>query len=270
MALIQITLERNWMNGIAPFTVQSNVGWLIPDQQGQFDNGESQTGFEITTEENNESDSREGMITVQSNPAGAWTCLLPVTQDGTGLYSLTYDLNGGSIANYDGGNSPGNYAAGTPIIMPTTVPTKEGNTFAGWLETTDIGELLMPGESSNSGMIDSGLHYVAQWTAAPATYPLTYDLDGGSIANYNGGTPPGNYVGGAAITMPTTVPTKDGNTFAGWLETTTIGETLMPGESSNSGMISGGLNYVAQWEILNQAVDFIDEVLDLDKEGYRK
>jgi uncharacterized repeat protein (TIGR02543 family) len=170
---------------------------------------------------------------------------------GATTYPLVYDLNGGAIANYNGGTPPGNYAGGTPITMPTTVPTKVGFSFVGWLESTTIGELLLPGASSNSGMISTGLLYVAQWTASggggATTYPLVYDLNGGAIVNYNGGTPPGNYAVGASITMPTTVPTKADFTFTGWLESTTIGELLLPGASSNSGMISTGLLYVAQW-----------------------
>jgi hypothetical protein len=44
-------------------------------------------------------------------------------------YLLSYDLNGGTISNYDGGTPPGSYHEDDPIIMPATVPVKHNHSF---------------------------------------------------------------------------------------------------------------------------------------------
>ncbi|MDR1120894.1 MAG: DUF5977 domain-containing protein [Dysgonamonadaceae bacterium] len=168
-------------------------------------------------------------------------------------YPLTYDLNGGTIANYNGGTAPGYYAAGFQIVAPTTVPVKGGWIFAGWYSSV-TSQILGPGDVDNAGMMQGGVTLTAQWEAEKETYPLTYELDGGTIANYNGGTAPGNYVSGYQIVAPMTIPVKSDWTFAGWYNAIT-GQILGPGDVDNAGMMQGGVTLTAQWEVQPPAID---------------
>jgi uncharacterized repeat protein (TIGR02543 family) len=86
------------------------------------------------------------------------------------------------------------------------------------------------------------------------TYPLVYDLGGGTIANYNGGTPPGYYTLGYQIVAPTTEPEKDDCTFGGWLSSAT-GYIVSPGEADLAGMVQGGVTFTAQWETTGDGGD---------------
>jgi uncharacterized repeat protein (TIGR02543 family) len=171
----------------------------------------------------------------------------PVIEEELIWYSVTYDSQGGSPVS----GSPFTVLAGTIIYARGTA--RSGFTFDGWA-TSPLGAGVY-GFGAEI-MVNSNMTLYARWKSSSGggdttSYPLVYDLNGGEIANYNGGTEPGSYSAGTAITMPTTAPTRvtpsSAYEFAGWLESSVIGELLLPGQSSNSGMIAGGLLYIAQW-----------------------
>ncbi|MDR0681768.1 MAG: hypothetical protein LBG15_07975 [Dysgonamonadaceae bacterium] len=91
-------------------------------------------------------------------------------------------------------------------------------------------------------------------------YLLSYDLDDGEIANYNGGTPAGSYLPGTTITMPTTTPSKEGDFFIGWKRSDTD-DMVLPGHSFS--MPAHHVVLAAQWgEAINTDIEFevsIDE-----------
>ena len=170
---------------------------------------------------------------------GGWDPALPATMpvDGAKLtaiwtptqYTLTYNLNGGSIE----GTNPANYTIESENITLTN-PTREGYTFAGWTGTGLSGATqtvtIAQGSIGNRS-------YVATWT--PITYTLTYDLAGGTLATAN----PSEYtIESAAITL--TNPTREGYTFAGWTGTGLSGATQTVTIANGS---TGNRSYVATW-----------------------
>ena len=170
---------------------------------------------------------------------GGWDPALPATMpvDGAKLtaiwtptqYTLTYNLNGGSIE----GTNPANYTIESENITLTN-PTREGYTFAGWtgtgLDGATMTVTIAKGSTGNRS-------YTATWT--PITYTLTYDLAGGVVATAN----PTEYnIESAAITL--TNPTREGYNFAGWTGTGLSGATQTVTIAQGS---IGNRSYVATW-----------------------
>ena len=70
-------------------------------------------------------------------------------------------------------------------------------TFSGWTPEIEA--------------VSKNASYRATYTSTPRTYTVTYEKDGGTIADENNYT---SYTYGTALTLP--VPTKDGYDFDGW------------------------------------------------------
>jgi hypothetical protein len=85
------------------------------------------------------------------------------------------------------------------------------------------------------------------------TYPLTYDLSGGEITDYDGGTPPGDYPVETVLCMPFTVPTRPGYAFGGWKSNVT-GEVIPVGEPAPFVMLPGFVVFTAVWNNLNPVI----------------
>jgi uncharacterized repeat protein (TIGR02543 family) len=184
MASINVNLQRDWTGTAdASFTLQSNASWLTPSAtSGSFTSNSQTKSISITTQANASADSRSGNIVAKSSPAGAWETTLSVTQDGAPTYALTYDLDGGSIANYNGGTPPGNYVSGYQITAPTTIPTKSGQNFDGW-SSSATGAILSPGEADLAGMMAGGVTFTAQWSSRQVVFSpssLSLNADGTS------------------------------------------------------------------------------------------
>ena len=119
----------------------------------------------------------------------------------TTIYTIDYDLAGGSVA----GENPANYSVYSSDITLVN-PTREYYNFAGWTGT-GLTEATMTvtipmGSTGNRS-------YTATWT--PVVYTISYDLAGGSMATDN----PATYtIESEAITLVN--PTREGYTFAGW------------------------------------------------------
>ncbi|TYC47768.1 hypothetical protein ESZ50_11435, partial [Weissella muntiaci] len=114
--------------------------------------------------------------------------------------NVTYDANGGTGVPTD----TANYAPNATVIVPTTVPTKTGYDFTGWL-LPDGSTVVQPGGSFTATTANPVL--TAQWTATPAT--VTF--------NSNGGTAVADEAthDGALVTQPTD-PTNGSWAFTGW------------------------------------------------------
>ncbi|NMN02429.1 leucine-rich repeat protein [Bifidobacterium panos] len=119
----------------------------------------------------------------------------------TALYAQR--AHGVVVFAYNGGTDTDNNASkvltgpmGTTYAKPAN-PTRTGYTFTGW-------------DRSVSGTFDQSMLQVnATWKAN--TYKLTYKLDGGSDPKN-----PATYTYGVGATLKS--PTKDGCTFAGWVD----------------------------------------------------
>ncbi|MDR2806270.1 MAG: InlB B-repeat-containing protein [Dysgonamonadaceae bacterium] len=143
---------------------------------------------------------------------------------------LYYNLNGGTMANYNGGSAPGLYWTGSTITIPTTVPTKVGHSFAYW-ERTDNGAHYYPG---NIFIISGDMALVARWedtgeaTPPPETegYLFTLNMNGGTGQPGAVGEDTGYYAVGERIGSPSLPPVKEGYIFAGYRDTATANKVF--------------------------------------------
>ena len=114
-------------------------------------------------------------------------------------YSITYDLNGGSVSS----KNPTAYGMKDDTFTLNN-PTRNGYTFIGWTGT-DLDDLTMSVTILTNSV--GNRRYEANWQAN--TYTLTFDANGGSVS------PESKTVTyDASFTLPT--PTKSGYTFDGW------------------------------------------------------
>ena len=164
-------------------------------------------------------------------------------------YSITYDLNGGTVS-----GNPDFYTVESAAIT-LNQPTRIGYTFTGWSGTN------LTGEDNLTVTIPTGSignrSYTAHWSLN--TYSITYDLDGGTAF----GNPDSYTVESAAITL--NEPTKAGYVFTDWSGTDLVGEDNLT-VTIPAGSI-GDRRYTAHWEFdptiiaaLNPTpnVDFLD------------
>ena len=164
-------------------------------------------------------------------------------------YSITYDLNGGTVS-----GNPDFYTVESAAIT-LNQPTRIGYTFTGWSGTN------LTGEDNLTVTIPAGSignrSYTAHWSLN--TYSIAYDLDGGTAF----GNPDSYTVESAAITL--NEPAKAGYVFTGWSGTDLVGEDNLT-VTIPAGSI-GDRRYTAHWEFdptiiaaLNPTpnVDFLD------------
>ena len=159
------------------------------------------------------------------------------------VYSISYDLAGGSVAT----PNPTSYTVESAIFTLAN-PTRTGYDFAGWTGTGLAAPTMTvtiahdsPGDRS----------YTATWTLT--VYTISYDLAGGSVATPN---PTSYTVESTDITLVN--PTQADNTFAGWMGTglseltTTV--TIPHGST-------GDRSYTAVWHLttLPYSYDFETE-----------
>lgn len=138
-------------------------------------------------------------------------------------YSITYNLNGGSIT-----GEPNDYKVGDTISIPN--PTKNAYTFIGWIGT----DLNTPTKDLTIANASGDKNFIANWT--PTNYSISYNLNGGSISGQ-----PTSYNINSNITLPQ--PTRTGYTFSGW--TGTGLSTSTKNVSISNG--TGNRTYTANW-----------------------
>ena len=150
------------------------------------------------------------------------------------VYTLTYDLAGGQMA--QGDTNPATYTIESDAITLKN-PTREGYTFAGWIGT-DLTAATMEVTIAKGSTGDRS--YTATWT--PITYKITYDLAGGALAQ--GETNPATYtIESDAITLKN--PTREGYDFAGWTGTGLTEATMEVTIAKGS---TGDRSYTATWK----------------------
>ena len=155
-------------------------------------------------------------------------------------YTITYELNGGSLA--AGDSNPATYTIESSNIT-LHQPTRTGYEFLGWLEgdaDTPLRDVtIQTGTTGNK-------RYTADWKAI--TYTITYDLAGGVNAKDN----PASYtITDADITLA--APSRVGHIFKGWKKdgSDTAQETVIIAGGS-----SGNLSYTATWEKVDYVVTY--------------
>ncbi len=143
-------------------------------------------------------------------------------------YSISYNLNGGSLS----GQKTGYNIETANFTLPQ--PTRNGYTFTGWTgsngTTAQKSVTITKGSTGNKS-------YTAHWT--PVNYTISYNANGGSLSgqktSYN--------VESATFTLPT--PSKFGYTFTGWTGTGLSGLTKTVTVSKGS---TGNRTYTAHFE----------------------
>ncbi len=131
------------------------------------------------------------------------------------LYTITYNLNGGS----------GSFANqtkwyGDSVTLNSASPTRAGHTFVRWnTNTSNTGTGYAPGATYSA---NANVTLYAIWSVH--TYTVSYNANGGSGA-------PGNQTKtyGTNLTLSTTRPTRANYNFLGWATSSTGGVSYQPG-----------------------------------------
>ena len=141
-------------------------------------------------------------------------------------YTITFDSNGGSYV------APITQDYGTEVEAPAN-PTREGYTFAGWMEDGKIASIptIMPARD---------ITLTAKWEAKK--YTITFNSNGGSYVA------PITQDYGTEVEAPAN-PTREGYTFAGWMEDGKIASipTIMPARD---------ITLTAKWEAKKYTITF--------------
>ena len=211
------------------YTIESEAIVLKnPTREGYTFAGWTGTGLDAA--------STDVTIATGSNGARSYTATwTPIT------YTLSYELNGGSVAT----ENPVEYTIESAEITLTN-PTKDYYTFAGWtgtgLDAATQEVKIATGSMGNRS-------YTATWT--PVGYAISYDLNGGALAD--GETNPTSYtIESEAIVLKN--PTREGYTFAGWtgtgLDAASTAVTIAAGSN-------GARSYTATWTVNQYDVIYI-------------
>lgn len=122
------------------------------------------------------------------------------------------------------------------------VPVKEGYTFKGWYEKSDLSGNAV--DVIAKGKFGSPKYY-AKW-AKEVVSNVTYELDGGTNAEGN----PVSYTEGTVTKL--SEPVKEGYTFKGWYKTADFSGTAITEIGSD---YTGDLTFYAKWEKIKSADD---------------
>lgn len=137
--------------------------------------------------------------------ANASVNLYAVWEQNVVTYAVTYHANGGT-----GAPSSQTKIHGEDLTLSATIPTRDGYRFLGWsVASTSNMVAYTPGTVYVGNMV---LDLYAVWEEiAATTYTVMYDANGGQGA-------PASQVKthDVALTLSSTVPTRDGYRFLGW------------------------------------------------------
>ena len=154
-------------------------------------------------------------------------------------YALRFDPYGG-----EGGPELQYKGRGVDLTLSETEPSRDYYRFQGWAEEAEADAAdFLPGQSYGE---DRELSLYAVWT--PRTWELQYALNGGQ-----GGPESQIKTYGAALTLPDTVPTREGFEFLGW--STKFGDSVpsyFPGDSfteEGEPRGDGPITLYAVWQI---------------------
>ena len=156
-----------------------------------------------------------------------WTLTIPALDKVT----ITFNANGGS-----GGPSTQSVYYGTSTALSSTIPTRTGYTFLGWSTSSTATSASYSAGSKYSFTAATTLYAV--WKID--TYAVSYNANGGSGAPSNQ-----TKTHGTALTLSSTIPTRNGYDFLGWATSATGSVAYQPGSTYTS---NAALSLYAIWE----------------------
>ena len=181
-------------------------------------------------------------------------------------YTLDFNANTDNAGGDDGSvtNLPADItervmATSYTVTIPSTAPSRSGYVFNGYNTKADgTGTTYQPGDnytlvvedrqSSQTEAATSTLYAI--WSQY--TYTVTYNCNGGT------GCPSSTIVGtentSYTYTIPSSIPTKEGNNFAGYLGSDN--STYQPGDNVVLTQANNSVILAAQWEAKNYSLQF--------------
>lgn len=147
-----------------------------------------------------------------SYTANASATLYAVWQANT--YTIKYNANGGT-----GAPSSQTKTYGVTLTLSSTKPTRASQTddgvttsytFKGWATSSTATSVSYAAGAKYTSNASATLYAVWSKTTTVTSYDVTYNTNGGSAVN------PQIKTKGTALTLRSTIPTKNGYTFKGW------------------------------------------------------
>lgn len=173
--------------------------------------------------------------TITSGTYGNLTCTAVWAID---TYTITYNLNGGSVATAN----PANYKM-TDLPFTLNNPTKPGYTFAGWIGSNGTTPQITVAITTTSDGVPGNLNYTANWT--PVTYSISYNVGAGGT---NPALNPASYnTDGTPITLAN--PSRPGYTFVDWSITSNAAGVTVPNGITITSGTYGDLTCTANWAL---------------------
>lgn len=130
---------------------------------------------------------------------------------------------------------------GSPIPSDVKAPIKEGYTFDGWYTAPDFS-----GTENSLGTAATDCEVYGRYVAQTGT--IAYDANDGA---FSGSAPATTKTYGQAVTLTTTVPTREGHTFLGWAyEDTATTPVYGPGATYSTEITppNGTVTLYAVWQ----------------------
>ena len=138
-------------------------------------------------------------------------------------YTISFNANGGV-------NAPQAEIKthGADLTLPSSEPTREGYSFAGWATSDDAAVAAYQPGGTYTGNGNATLYAV--WNVVISTHTLTYDANGG----LNAPTPQSQTYSiedQRSFTVTSEQPTRDGYAFRGWSNTANGAVDYSPGDT---------------------------------------
>lgn len=158
--------------------------------------------------------------------------------------TLSFNANKGTGAPSQKTCTPSEEGASCSVIIPTTIPTRNGYDFLGWADTATATTATYRPNTDIS--ISSNKTIYAVWAIQTRTLTLSFSANGGSNAPSSQTCTIKGTSTKCTITIDTTVPTRNGYTFAGWAESINAATIYQPGSKIE---ISADKTLLALWRI---------------------
>jgi uncharacterized repeat protein (TIGR02543 family) len=139
----------------------------------------------------------------------------------------------------------GDITGGTVLNLAGHMSVKTGHTFAGWYTNPECTVAY------GGGAVYQDTTLYAKWSAQ--SYTVTFNGNGGTLA----GQSPVSVSWGQRAIPPVIPPTRAGNTFAGWMETSG-GPAVVDFTVDNAAIISADKTFYAKWTVGGGTVNLSD------------